>query len=188
MDAVARLVAVEEIREVVLRYCRGLDRLDADLLRSAYLPGALDDHGVFVGDAAEFCDRVLASHRRYDASMHCVLNHLVELDGPDDARGEAYVLAHVLRRDDQGAPVHDAWWGRYADRYARRDGRWGIAHRVTVHEWTRREPLGRPMRADADLFRQGTEDRGTGAVLGPAAFPARAAAERGDPGAPATAS
>ncbi len=187
MDALARLVAVEEIREVVLRYCRGLDRLDAELLRSAYLPGALDDHGVFVGDAAAFCDRVLESHRRYDASMHCVLNHLVELDGPDDARGEAYVLAHVLRRDEQGAPVHDAWWGRYADRYARRDGRWGIAHRVTVHEWTRREPLGRPMRADTDLFRQGTEDRGTGAVLGPAAFPARAA-ERGDPGAPAAAS
>ena len=188
MDALARLVAVEEIREVVLRYCRGLDRLDADLLRSAYLPGAVDDHGVFVGDAADFCERVLESHRRYDASLHCVLNHLVELDGPDAARGEAYVLAHVLRRDDEGAPVHDAWWGRYADRYERRDGRWGIAHRVVVHEWTRREPLGRPMRADTGLFRQGSEDRGTGAVLGPGAFPPRPAATTVHSGAPATAS
>jgi len=158
---------------VVLRACRGVDRLDVDLLRSAYLPGAVDDHGVFVGDAAEFCDRVIASHRRYEATMHCVLNHLVELDGPDDARGEAYVLAHVLRRDDTGARVHDAWWGRYADRYGRRDGRWGISHRVVVHEWTRRQPLGEPMRQDTDRFRQGAEDRGTGALLGPEAFAPR---------------
>ena len=70
----------------VEKLCDGLDP-DADLLRSAYLPGAVDDHGVFVGDAAEFCERVLESHRRYDATMHCVLNHLVELDGPDGARG-----------------------------------------------------------------------------------------------------
>ena len=188
MDALARLVAVEEIREVVLRYCRGLDRLDADLLRSAYLPGAVDDHGVFVGDAADFCERVLESHRRYDASLHCVLNHLVELDGPDAARGEAYVLAHVLRKDDEGASVHDAWWGRYADRYERRDGRWGIAHRVVVHEWTRREPLGEPMRSDTGLFRQGADDRGTGAVLGPGAFPPRPAARTGGSGASASVS
>jgi hypothetical protein len=175
MDTVERLAAVEEIRQVVLRFCRGLDRLDVELMHSAYLPGAVDDHGVFVGDAAEFCDRVLETHRRYDATMHCVLNHVVELDGPDDARGEAYVLAHVLRKDEHGNPVHDAWWGRYADRYARRDGRWGIAHRVVVHEWTRRQPLGDPMPTDTSLFRQGRDDRGTGAVLGPGAFPPRTA-------------
>ena len=185
MDALARLVAVEEIREAVLRYCRGLDRLDADLLRSAYVPGAVDDHGVFVGNAWEFCRRVVESHRSFDATMHCVLNHLVELDGPDGARGEVYVLAHVLRRDDEASLVHDAWWGRYADRYGRRDGRWGIAHRVTVHEWTRRKPLGAPMRSDTGLFRQGSEDRGTGAALGPGAFPPRSGA--GGSGAPATA-
>jgi len=79
----------------------------------------------------------------------------------------------VLRTDEHGNAVHDAWWGRYADRYGRRDGRWGIAHRVVVHEWTRRRPLGEPMRSDTDLFRQGAEDRGTGAALGPDAFPPR---------------
>jgi hypothetical protein len=173
VDPVARLAAIEEIRQVVLRACRGVDRLDADLLRSAYLPGAVDDHGVFVGDAAAFCDRVIASHRRYEATMHCVLNHLVELDGPDDARGEAYVLAHLLRTAEDGTPVLDCWWGRYADRYGRRDGRWGIAHRVVVHEWTRRTPRGEPMPMETALFHQGAEDRGTGAPVGPAAFPPR---------------
>ena len=170
LDPVARLVAVEDVRAAVLRYCRGLDRLDVDLMRSAYLPGAVDDHGVFVGDAAEFCARAVGSHRAYDATMHCVLNHTVEVDSADAARGEVYVLAHVLRTGEDGRQVHDAWWGRYLDRYARRDGRWGILSRVCVHEWTRRQPLGEPMPLRTELFKQGRDDRGTGAVLGPAAF------------------
>jgi hypothetical protein len=171
--ALERLVAADEIRTAVLRYCRGLDRLDVDLMRSAYLPGAVDDHGVFVGDAAEFCERMVASHARYDATMHCVHNHTIEIDGPDSARGESYVQTHVLRTDSEGMQHHDTWWGRYQDRYERRDGRWGIARRVCVHEWTRTAPVAARMPIDAARFRQGSEDRANGAVLGPEAFAAR---------------
>ena len=78
--------------------------------------------------------------------------------------------------DDHGrvVAVLDSWWGRYADRYGRVAGRWGIAHRVVVHEWTGRRPRGEPMPLDAGAFRQGREDRGTGASLGPEAFGRRA--------------
>jgi hypothetical protein len=172
VEPVDRLLAIEDIRQVAFRYCRGLDRLDVDLMRSSYTPGAVDDHGVFVGDAAEFCSRVVESHRSYDATMHCVLNHTIEVDGPDEARGELYVLAYVLRTPQSAAQVLDAWWGRYQDRYARVAGSWGIAHRICVHEWTRTSPLGERMPLEVELFRQGRDDRGTGAVLGPGAFPA----------------
>ena len=37
------------IRDAALRYCRGVDRLDVELMKSAYWEGATDDHGVFVG-------------------------------------------------------------------------------------------------------------------------------------------
>ena len=40
-----------------------------------------------------------------------------------------------------------------------RDGRWAIVHRVCVHEWTRSEPLGAAMPIEAQLFRQGSQDR-----------------------------
>jgi hypothetical protein len=170
VDAVARLVAVEGIRQAVLRYCRGVDRLDVAVMQSAYLPGAVDDHGVYVGDAAAFCERVVASHRGYDATMHCVLNHAVEVDGPDAARGEAYVVTYVLRTAADGTRWRDTWWGRYVDRYGVHDGRWGIAHRVCVHEFTEAAPLGPAMDKPLELFRQGSDDRGTGALLGPAAF------------------
>ena len=42
------------IRDAAMRYCRGVDRLDVELIKSAYWEGATDDHGVFVGDAWEF--------------------------------------------------------------------------------------------------------------------------------------
>ena len=49
----------EAIRECALRYARGVDRLDADLMKSAYWPDATDDHGRFVGNGWEFAERVV---------------------------------------------------------------------------------------------------------------------------------
>ena len=49
--------AREAIREVAFRYSRGVDRLDADVMRSAYWPDAVDDHGRFVGNGWEFVER-----------------------------------------------------------------------------------------------------------------------------------
>ncbi len=151
--------AAEEIRQAALRYCRGVDRLDADLMFSAYHDDATDDHGVFVGPARELCERVVQSHRRYDATMHCILNHAIEFAGDTTATGEIYTTTY-LRQTIDGTPVLHTWWGRYLDRYECREGRWAIAHRVCVHEWTRTEPAGEPMPIDAARFRQGQEDRG----------------------------
>ena len=49
----------EAIREAAMRYSRGVDRLDAELMKSAYWPDATDDHGRFVGNGWEFADRVV---------------------------------------------------------------------------------------------------------------------------------
>ena len=39
------LLDKQEIHEVLMRYCRGIDRCDAELLHSVYHPDATDDHG-----------------------------------------------------------------------------------------------------------------------------------------------
>jgi DUF971 family protein len=147
--------AAEAIRQAALRYCRGVDRLDEELMRSAYHDGATDDHGVFSGSAADLCARVVKSHRRYEATMHCVLNHAIDLVDDSHATGEVYNVTYLLRPGRQ----LDTWWGRYLDEYECRDGRWAIVHRICVHEWTRTEPLGDAMPIEAQLFRQGREDR-----------------------------
>jgi SnoaL-like domain len=152
--------AEEAIRQAVLRYCRGVDRLDAELMFSAYHEDATDDHGVYVGSARGLCDRVVASHRRYDATMHCVLNHAIEVADERHAAGEVYNVTYLRRTAEDGTAYLDTWWGRYLDEYECRDGRWAISRRVCVHEWTRSEPLGEPMPIDAQRFRQGAADRG----------------------------
>lgn len=149
----SRADAAEEIRQAALRYCRGVDRLDPELMFSAYHEDATDDHGVFVGSARALCERV-ASHRRYDSTMHCVLNHAIEFSDATHATGEAYVVTYLLRGD-----VLDTFWGRYLDDYECRDGRWAIAHRTCVHEFTSSRPLGDPMPIEVGKFRSGRADR-----------------------------
>jgi SnoaL-like domain len=153
---------IESIRACAHRYCRGVDRVDLELMKSAYWPGAIDDHGVYVGDAMAFCERVVVSHRRYESTMHCILNHAIELE-PDEmtAHGEIYNISYLLRRNDEDRRIMDTWWGRYLDRYERRGDEWRIAHRICVHEWDRSEPIVMTMPAATDLYRQGSVDRAT---------------------------
>src|SRR5687768_7203639 len=51
-----------EIHDTLMRYCRGVDRLDRDLILSAYHPGARDNHGSFDGPVEDFVDWVFENH------------------------------------------------------------------------------------------------------------------------------
>ena len=57
-----QLLVTEACREAARRYSYGIDRLDVDVMKSAYWPDAIDDHGLFVGNAWEFCERVVSTH------------------------------------------------------------------------------------------------------------------------------
>lgn len=151
-----QLADLENIRAVAMRYCRGVDRLDPDMMRSAYWPDAVDEHGVFVGNAWEFVDHCMVSHLKWRGTMHCIFNHSIEFDGVDRAHGEVYNVTYLFGHD--GSDV-STWYGRYLDRYERRGDEWRIVHRVCVHEATRTEPT-TPMSIAADRFRQGDVDRG----------------------------
>ena len=149
----------DQIRQVAARYSRGVDRLDLATMQSAYWPDAIDDHGVYVGDAMAFCERVVASHARFESTMHCVMNHWIDVVDGATAHGEVYNVTY-LRSVVDGTPVLDTWWGRYVDRYECRIGEWRIIHRVCVHEGTERREVTAAMPIDAARFRQGHEDRG----------------------------
>jgi hypothetical protein len=131
-----RLWAEHEIRQVLLRYARGVDRLDLDLVRSCYHPDATDSHGSFAGTVDEFVAWVERVLRRYDATMHFLGNPLVELVADDVAAVETYGLA--FHRAAGGPPERNLVTGfRFVDRFERRDGEWRIARRVAVTEWSR---------------------------------------------------
>lgn len=155
LDPVKRLVDQAAILGALHRYCRGVDRADAELTRSAYHPDATDDHGGFKGPAHDFAVRVNASHAsRWSSTMHVVANHSCVFDG-DVADAETYVIAYLRRLD--GAHL-DVVGGRYIDRFECRQGDWRIARRVYVCEWSAVVPAGQSM-IDAGAYTRGRRDR-----------------------------
>lgn len=132
-ERISRLEAQAEIRDCMMRYSRGIDRQDRELLRSAYHDGAIDDHVGFVGEVDDFIDWALAYHSTQTRYQHYMLNHTAEVDG-DEAHAETYYL--FVGTDREPANHMTLAGGRYIDRLERRDGRWAIVDRVCVAEFT----------------------------------------------------
>jgi SnoaL-like domain len=137
------LSARAEIHDVLLRYCRGLDRVDMDLVRGAFHPDAWVDFpaSLHVGSVDGFVDFLTGEMPRFVRTMHLLGNSLVECDGPNIAHVETY-----LNADHQGTEVHQ-WanenvklWARYLDRFEQRDGVWLIARRRLATGWMYRYP------------------------------------------------
>jgi hypothetical protein len=178
-DDVLRILADErEIRRVVLRYCRGVDRGDVDLIRSCYHPGSTDAHGNYRGDGQAFADYVVpVLEQRYAVTTHAVHDSLIDLAGAS-AHVETYFVAYHLSVE----PIEQAhlyvFGGRYVDRFERRSD-WRIADRVVIRDWSVRhavpaDALDREV-TEAQVFRAGRRDREDLAY--PEAF-ARALSER----------
>lgn len=150
------LWAKEEIRDLAQRYCRACDRADFELLESIYHSGALDEHGFNrTGTAREFLDAVPAMRAGMEGLQHNVTNHIISVNG-DEAEGEVYVLAYHRYSGAKG-PTLLVTGGRYLDRYARRDGKWKIAHRRCVDDWS--IEMAAPPQA-ANEFTEGGIERG----------------------------
>lgn len=124
------LIDRQEIWDVLLRYARGLDRLDRELIRSCYHDDAVDDHHVYVGKPDDFIDWAFDYSRACNVVHHHGLsNHRCEIDG-DDAHAETYYTFIGVNK----APPHLLSMGRYIDRFQKRSGEWRIADRVCVIE------------------------------------------------------
>jgi hypothetical protein len=135
---VTELADRQAIRDVLMTYSRGIDRLDRELLISLYHEDAIDDHGVFVGTREEFADWAIAMHTATHLSQqHCIFNFTCDLDG-DVAHTETYYMFVGMNRT--GTPMAMSG-GRYIDRLEKRDGRWAIAARVCVRDWAPLEEI-----------------------------------------------
>lgn len=147
------------IREVLARYCRAADRCDEELLRSCYHRDALDRHGPFAGPAGDFAAWVIRAQRTSSiTTQHAVSNVVIEL-GDGVAWVESAFMATHVRPVAEGfdEPFMDTFWGRYVDRFEKRDGVWAIASREVVHDWSERRACG-PRMPLAEAYRAGRRD------------------------------
>jgi hypothetical protein len=126
----------EAIRDVLARYCRGIDRRDRALVTSCFHPEGTDDHGTgprAVDDFVEWCFDLLAG---YDHTFHLLGQSLITFADEHRATVETYGIAHHRRA---GGPDHrNLITGfRYLDELTRRAGEWRILHRRGITDWSR---------------------------------------------------
>jgi hypothetical protein len=162
-DAMAAVIARQQIADLTMAYCRGVDRVDEALLKQVFHPDSTVVSGVFNGNghafATEICGIVKAV---FNQTFHSIANQWIEVTG-DTAIGETYVIAVSTMTNDDGSPSEMLTGGRYLDRFERRDGAWKIAERSFVCDWNRVDASTRQMDegmyAPFDLQgRQGPDD------------------------------
>jgi len=135
-DPVVELLDKQAVHEVMLRYLRGVDRLDPDLIQSAYHPDAEDDHGGKFFSGAGIGEAIVPLVAELFAStVHLLGNHLVDLQG-DVAYSESYVLGYYTAVDEQGDYILVRAL-RYVDELVKTAGEWKIKRRRLIREWDR---------------------------------------------------
>ncbi|MDT5057874.1 MAG: hypothetical protein QOF66_6240 [Mycobacterium sp.] len=153
-----RLLDRQDILDCLTRFSRGMDRFDRELFLSAFHPDAVIAAGDFVGGPADLFRWASAMHEQGQvATHHNLLNNSCEVDG-DAAHSETYYLFAARNRDETN-------WiagGRYFDRLHRRDGRWRIAVRTNVIEWSGMVPtMPLPFADTPDIHGNGAPSRTT---------------------------
>ena len=130
-QTVRRLADKDEIRDCLYRYARGIDRIERDLIESAFHDGAVIEFGkLFSGSLQDFLDVSISVQKRQTQCQHIIGNILIELDG-DVARVESYEVAR--HKTPMGDRVVDmVLCTRFLDRFERRNSRWGIVSRRKV--------------------------------------------------------
>jgi hypothetical protein len=153
----------QAITDLIYRYCRSVDRLDVPLGHAIWHADGYADYGaaVYQGDGRGVIDHICGQHLHTLHHSHQVSNIVIDLDG-DTAGSESYVTANLrVKRGD--TLMQMSVWGRYIDRWSRRDGRWGLDHRLSIRDFDEARPV--TAMYDHDIGRRDASDPSY-AVLG----------------------
>lgn len=135
------LLDEQAVRNVHLRYCRGVDRHDWDLVADCFHEGGVDNHGLYDGGYEGFIEFAKGFVDAAEVSLHIVGNQLVEVEG-DVAWHEANCVYYERSIASDDYPAYDRTvLFRYFDRMERREGKWGIVDRVVIVDGERQAPI-----------------------------------------------
>lgn len=119
----------QQIQDVYLRYMRGFDRGDVELMRSAFWPEVQINYAKQSNTFDEFVKRHLEQHLATLITWsHLLTNQTVDIDG-DTAHVEITVTRLASRKEDGKSDIIS---GRYIDRLDRRNGEWRIVVREFI--------------------------------------------------------
>lgn len=130
----------EAVRQALLRYCRGVDRLDAELIRAAFWPDARVTLGAIYDGAPDgFVEVAMGFMGMFAATRHDVANMVLAMR-PDGIGYEAHVRTwHRIEPASDGATEGATRelevLGRYIGRATERDGEWRLAEHGELMDW-----------------------------------------------------
>ncbi|MBH1998806.1 MAG: nuclear transport factor 2 family protein [Sphingomonadaceae bacterium] len=144
-DAADAIISRQQIADLTMAYCRGVDRADEPLLRGIFHDDSVIVSGIVNGNgqtfAGEICRFVQAT---FEQTFHSIANQWIEVTG-DTAVGETYILAVATTHGTGDGQSEMLSGGRYIDRFERREGIWKIAERIYVEDWHRVDRATRQM-------------------------------------------
>lgn len=142
--AIEELLIKQEIRDVMMRYARGVNRLDTELVRSCFHPDAMEKHGPYFGPTSDWADDLSNQLRQtFQFTFHLLGNSLIEIEGNRAAHETYFIGYHRFHADEAGIEKDVLFGGRYLGVNESRDGGpWLIAERTVVHDWSRVDPVG----------------------------------------------
>jgi ketosteroid isomerase-like protein len=141
-EKLQRIIDRDEIRDLMLRYARGINRQDWELVLSCYHPDAVEAHLPFWGPGRPdaFVRWVQGEMANYESVVTFIGNQLIEVYD-DAAWGEVYSLNVQRQSDADGSVFHLYGHVRYCIRYERRDGIWRFAARELFIDTGGYEPV-----------------------------------------------
>jgi len=148
----------QAIRDVLSRYCRGLDRMDKEMANAVWWEGGTAFYdGMYEGTGHGFIEWVWEAHADMERHSHQITNVLIELDASrSKATSESYVTVVLWTHPDaNGNQVEIVGRGRYLDRWSKREGDWAIEHRTHLLDMSTTLPLTR-----GDISAGSTRDEG----------------------------
>jgi hypothetical protein len=156
-DQLQGLLDTQAIQAALARYCRGVDRADAELIASAYHPDAIDEHGAHTFQGENIGQGILEMTCAQRITFHSITNTTIQFHSPDEAGCEAYYNAWQTMELDGRERILVAV-GRYLDRFERRGADWRIAHRRVVVDLASWMPDAAFTASSPDLGERGSQD------------------------------
>ncbi len=126
----------QALHDNLMLYCRGVDRMDSELIRSTYWPDGTDDHGSFTGSGSEWAVAATGWKDKNRSVNHHVSNVYSEIDGKFAKRESMFMVVVPFYE-----PAMTMFMGgRYRDLCEERDGVWKVLRRVCVWDWCEQQP------------------------------------------------
>ena len=133
--ALAKLIAKDEIRDLIHRYPRGLDRLDSAILLSiGHVDATVEFSTLFKGTWAAYVEWLMHAHESMLFNNHRITNTLIEVDGERAVSETSSTATLIVARSDgdiESRLVHS----RYLDQWRHESDRWWLMSRLTVRDY-----------------------------------------------------